>query len=218
MKFFKLTALAALIAPVLAFSTPVVGATFSGVVYDKLINNSLVDAETFLANTTDTPVGTFESTIVPTFSGSNPTRLSTILAAFATTSSVTKATKTLQNTLFLITGYVSLSDAAHTFNVTANDGFKLSIGGNVVLSRDTQGGGNVTKNVGGGVQEFRLVYFNNANAGNFGLTVDAGALAAVDAPKVVVPDTPAVPLPAGLPLVLSALGGFAVLRRRRAKA
>lgn len=206
MNIWKVVALVAVFVPFSAHAVP-----FSGKVYDVYLNNSVALAKAHISDASNTPVIEFTTSSIPSMTGGTANKVKDVLGANAITFSGDE-NKRFSSTLFHITGYVDLTETLHTFRIGANDGFHLTIGGNEILSSNTQGTQTKSAMVGAGPQTFELIYFNNADKGNFTLTIDGGSVAASDGPAVPLATTP---LPAGLPLLLAGLGALAVVGRKR---
>ena len=114
---------------------------------------------------------------------------------------------TLEQSVFVFTGQIQLDGTETTFTVGSDDGFRLTIGGQLVSENAAPRGfgfTDATPGLAAGLYTFTLVYFENAVFTGVEFLVDGS----------IVPAGAAVPLPAGAVLLLTGLGGLAAARRR----
>ncbi|MEM7489281.1 MAG: VPLPA-CTERM sorting domain-containing protein [Pseudomonadota bacterium] len=195
--------------PGLASAAPV----FFGEVYesdDRI--GSLADALSIVAD--NAPDATFLSTGIDYPNGSaDQVKSKTAIADFlgADGASLSAAVGAVKTTVFRFTGYLDLAAGQETISLRSDDGFRLTIGGNVIGTMDLRPFRETIFEVdaGEGVTAFEIVFFENG--GYTGIEFDIDGKTAAPAP------TP-VPLPAGGLLLVTALGGIAVLRRRAKRA
>ncbi len=197
-------------AAVLALSAGTASAaTFGGEFFDTNRSFSNIGDAVALANST-TPTATFQSTAIDYPNGAartvhDDTRLSTFLGTDAA-SIVGDGSRSLWQSVFRFTGWLSLA-GQHKFTVGSDDGFQLKIGDQIVASQSEPRGFGYTSalfDAGTGVKPFELVYYENRYNTGVEFKID-DALAAPSA----------VPLPAGLPLVLTGLAALGLAARRR---
>ncbi|WP_417723483.1 hypothetical protein [Salipiger sp.] len=104
---------------------PAFAATFTIEVYAQSIG-TVSAAETYLA-TDPAAVARYTATTLPLIEAAGTgTPLSTV-PSFATYISG-NAPQTFQNTLYVIRGPHALTPAVHTYSISANDGYQLTIG------------------------------------------------------------------------------------------
>ena len=116
-------------------------------------------------------------------------------------------TVTLEQSVFVFTGQIRLDGTEDTFTVGSDDGFRLSIGGQLISENVDPRGfefTDATPGLSAGLYAFTLVYFENQVFTGVEFRVD-GELVLAEA---------AIPLPAGAVLLLTGLGGLAAARRR----
>jgi hypothetical protein len=110
--------------------------------------------------------------------------------------------------ILVFTGTIKLLAGNNSFNIFSDDGFVLEVDGSEVGRfeglRAPQAGDNIIVASTGGIKSFRLVYFE-------GSQTQAALRAKLNGEIMVA----AVPLPAGGLLLIGAIGGLAVLRRRK---
>lgn len=159
------------------------------------------------------PTATFTSTLIDYPKGaqnvtnSNNTTLAQFLGTDAA-SIVGPSNSSLRRSVFRWTGFVDLLPGTQTFTVQSDDGFRLTIGGNVVAQRFGQrgfGGTTSTIDAGEGKLPVELIFFENQGRTGVEFYIDSAYAAPV-----------AVPLPAGFPLLAFGIAGFAMIRRRKA--
>lgn len=142
--------------------------------------------------------------------------LGDFLGAFATELSSAEAQENLAGGVFRFTGFVSLMAGVNNFEVTSDDGFQLSLDGNVVPGSFTGPRGLSTSSltytsVTDTVASLELIYYDSgAVAAGLFVTQQGSPLS-----PVADPNTSVVPLPAGGILMLAGLLGFGMLRRRK---
>lgn len=167
---------------------------------------------TFLSTGIDYPQGSQDSI-------SDSTHLVDYLGADGASLSGAQ-TATLGQSVFRFTGFLNLLAGVQKFAVGSDDGFRLSIGGNVISS--FQGGRafgttTVMTDAGEGRTAFELIYYENG--GDTGVRFRIDDVLAQPAADINEANTvAAVPLPAGLPLVLIGLGALGLVSRKRAAA
>lgn len=168
------------------------------------------DADAIIA--AGAPTSTFTSTLIDYPRGtqrvtrSNSTTLANFLGSDAA-SIVGPTTPTLQHSVFRWTGFIDLLPGAQTFEVASDDGFRLTIDGDVVAERRGQRGfGGTTRiiDAGQGRLAFELIFFENRGRTGVEFFIDE----VYAAPAVV-------PLPASLPLLSFGFGSFWFIRRRK---
>lgn len=201
---------AAAASPGLAASTGLSGAWYKTA---EVAGNSLASAQavvdgaapdaTFIATELNYPQVSRSNTL-PTFLGGGATGLSGDLAS-STAESV-----------FLFEGLIRLEAGTNTFGVSADDGFRLSIDGQEVVSRDGLSNfgfksGDFSAPV-DGHYSFELLFFDG-QATEIGLGVTLND-AFVNADITKTGPTP-IPVPAALPLLAAALGAAGWVGRRR---
>lgn len=135
-------------------------------------------------------------------------------------------------TTMRLTGFIDASQLNGVLSGTANDALRLSVGGQKVLAIQTISGttaGAATYSGPGGVQSFELIYSNGPSNGDMQVFQTINA---VTQPLVLTaqPDPAtvpsggnngtigAIPLPAGLPLIVTAFAGLFAIRRRKSAA
>lgn len=189
--------------------------TFAGEFYDAPGTFATIDAAIAFVDAND-PTATFRSTAidypngpantVPSTNAGGTTTLGDFLGVDAGTI-VGDAGANLGGSVFVFTGLLDLSAGTQTFSVGSDDGFSLTIDGDLIAQQVTPRPFGITSadaDAGSGLTPFELVYFENAGVTGVEFSIDG----------VIV--TPAVvPLPAGLPLLLTGLGAFAIARRKR---
>ncbi len=189
-------------------------ATFSGEFWDAPSHmHGLGNADAMIASGPAT--ATFQSTgidypqgIVGSISDN------TTLAAFLGTdaASLSGATTTnLYASVFRFTGFLDLAGGVHRFSVGSDDGFRLTIGDEVIGTAGLRGFNTTHMDYdtgAGGLTAFELIFFENGGSTGVQFSVDGGIAQAAAAPS-------AVPLPAGLPLLAVALGVFGIVNRRK---
>ncbi len=184
-------------------------ATFGGEFFDTSSGFNTIGEAVAVANSR-TPTATFRSSAIDYPNGSaGSVHDSTTLAQFLGSDSSTiigDSGRNLWNSVFRFTGFLSLS-GQHRFSVGSDDGFQLKIGNILVASQSTPRGFGYTHRLfdaGTGVKPFELVYYENSGYTGVEFKID-DALAMPSA----------VPLPAGLPLVLTGLAALGLVARRR---
>ena len=113
---------------------------------------------------------------------------------------------TLEDSVFRFTGMIDLVAGDQDFTVGSDDGFRLSIGG-LEIGFDNQrsfGNTTTTADAGSGPTSFELIYFERGGVTGVEFFID-GTLASPSA----------VPLPAGLQLMVLGLGALGFVARRR---
>lgn len=199
----------------IALPAQAVGVGFSGEFWDQSTTiNDLSDALAVIASRPAD--ATFTSTVIDYPNGPDNTvddsfSLQTFLGADAA-SLFPVINPAISDSVWRISGSLDLAAGLHDFVVGSDDGFQLSLNGSVVSSFADQRQFDVTSvilDLPGGAIPFELVVFEHFSVTGFnfaidGVTVDT-SLQSVGAP---------VPVPASLPLILAALGGFVYLRRR----
>lgn len=157
------------------------------------------------------PTATFTSTLIDYPQGAqntvraNTTTLDQFLGGDAGTISG-PSTATLTNTVFRWTGYVDLLPGVQTFTVQSDDGFRLTIDGNVVAERTGRRGfrgTTETVNAGVGRVAVELIFFESGGSTGVEFYIDGQYAQPVS-----------VPVPGGLPLMAAGLGGLVLLRRK----
>lgn len=185
-------------------------ATFTAEFWNS--NSSFNNINQAISFTENNPVtATFESTGIDyPAGGTNNISSSTTLASFIgadASSIVGDGTATIETSVLRFTGFVDLLPGNQEFIVGSDDGYQLEING-TRISRQVRprAFGTTTTNTdpGEGRATFELFFFENF--GFTGLEVFIDGQIATAAP---------VPLPAGLPLILTALGALGLLKRRR---
>ena len=139
---------------------------------------------------------------------SGTTSLSAFLGPDA--ASLTGTDLTLQDSVFVFTGQILLSEGEQTFAIGSDDGFRLTIGGSVIAEfNDSRGFGqtSVTVDAGVGLASFMLVFYDDNGDGGIEFLVDGSIAEAVGADVI--------PLPGAAVLLASGLVGAAAVRRRR---
>ncbi len=185
-------------------------ATFNAEFWDASVPiTNLTTADAIMANGPAT--ATFLSTAIDYPNGSainisSNTRLADYLGVDAA-SIIGPATRTITRSVFRFTGFLDLLAGPQSFSVGSDDGFRLSIGGNVIAQQYNQRSfnlTNITTDAGTGKTAFELVYFENAGVTGVVFSIDGGL--AVPSP---------VPLPSALLLMLAGIAGLGVASRGR---
>ena len=121
---------------------------------------------------------------------------------------------TMEQSVFRFTGFLSLDDADTLFSVGSDDGFQLTIDGDVISSFTrlrSFGVTETTANLGAGIFAFELIYWENLVETGVEFEINGETVTGVSVPTVV-------PLPASGLALLAGLAGFGVMRLRRARA
>lgn len=194
----------------LSIATSGSAATFTGEFWNANAGfNSINQAIAFTQNNAVT--ATFESTGIDYPNGgtnnvSSTSTLASFLGADAA-SIVGNGNATVETSVFRFTGFVDLEPGTQQFIVGSDDGFRLTINNTLVSQQSRpRGFGNTTRNrnPGSGIVPFELFFYENF--GNTGLEVFIDGQIAQASP---------VPIPAGLPLLLSAFAALGLLKWRR---
>lgn len=121
----------------------------------------------------------------------------------------------LDGSVFRFTGYLDLGAGSHSFKVSSDDGFRLTLpeltyvsGTTSANDRSFSSSTSTFSAAVAGIYAFELYFYENGGFTGVEFYVD-GALATPAS-------LPAVPVPAAGLLLLGALGSFAVARRRKA--
>ncbi len=155
------------------------------------------------------PDATFESTGIDYPNNSNNMSSNGTLAAFLGTdadSLTGEADTRLVRSVFRFSGYLDLAAGPQTFRVASDDGFRLTIDGEVVSQHTGRRGfrsTSVTTDAGTGNVDFELIFFEHTGATGVEFTID-GQVA-----------TAAVPLPTAGLLLATGFIGLIGLRRRK---
>lgn len=193
----------------LGIATSSAAATFTGEFWNATSGfNNINQAIAFSENNAVT--ATFESTGIDyPNGGTNNVSSSSTLASFLgadAASIVGNSNATVQTSVFRFTGFVDLEPGTQQFIVGSDDGFQLTIN-DVRISQQSRprGFANTTRNrnPGSGIVPFELFFYENF--GNTGLEVFIDGQVAEASP---------IPIPAGLPLLLSAFAALGLLKWR----
>ncbi|MEM8790011.1 MAG: VPLPA-CTERM sorting domain-containing protein [Pseudomonadota bacterium] len=173
--------------------------------------NSIAGARAVISASGSTPTAEFDAFAIDYPAGAEDISSGTVLSAFlGPNGSITSGSdNALATSVILINGTLDLAPGTYSFSVGSDDGFELSFGGSVISSFDANRAFNTTTQSvtieAGDNQDFELLFWEN-----LGFT---GLLFEIDG-NVVDQSIAAVPLPAGLPLLLAGIGGIALFRRR----
>jgi hypothetical protein len=197
---------------------PTFASSFNGAYWDSNGFSTIDQAYAYTQNNTAT--ATFNSTAIdyPNAGGSitSNTTLQMFLGATGDGLTLSGAQdNTLEKSVFTFSGILDLS-GTQSIKVGSDDGFGLKLNGAEVLRYSTPRGFSYTFGTYDftGPTTFELTYYENyGNTGVEFLIGDTIVNAAM-APAPSAP--PAIPVPAALPLLLGALGGLGLLRRRSA--
>ncbi|MEM1343689.1 MAG: hypothetical protein AAGI34_03800 [Pseudomonadota bacterium] len=161
------------------------------------------------------PVATFTSTGIDYPAGSINTNNSsnTTLSAFLGVDAPSLSggqNVDLQDSVFVFEGFLDLAPGVDTLVVGSDDGFRLTVDGNVLGSTGTRGFTETTffQELGTGVVPFTLLYFERGGNAGVEFSQDGNIVVGVAGPPA------AIPLPPAALLLGTALAGLAVLRRR----
>ena len=203
----------------LGLSSAAFAATFQGEFWDAATPvGKLEDADAIIAG--GDPNGIFDSTGIdyPQLGdvvSDDATSLADFLGSDADSlaGDVGIEDATLTDSVFRFTGFLDLLAGEQLFSVGSDDGFRLTIGGVVISSAEARSFSttDVVVDAGVGITAFELIYFERTVVTGVNFSID-GVLAAPADPVA------AVPLPAGLPLILAALGTLGLAARRSNRA
>ena len=185
-------------------------ATFTGEFF-KLDSPSNNINQAINAIASASPTATFQTSAIDfpngnTNTNSSNTTLATFLGADAA-SIIGNGLATIQTSVFRFTGFLDLLPGNQSFAVGSDDGFRLTIDDTEVSQRARPRGFSTTtrnRNPGTGRVAFELIYFENY--GNTGVEFFIDGTLANPAP---------IPVPAGLPLIVTAVAALGFLKSRR---
>lgn len=194
----------------LSAAAPLHAATFTGEFWNaSSAFNNIGQAINFTQNNAVT--ATFQSTGIDyPNGGTNTTSSGTTLAAFLgpdAASIIGNGSATVETSVFRFSGFVDLLPGVQNFAVGSDDGYRLNINGSTVSQRNRPRGFATTsrnRNPGEGRATFELFFYENF--GNTGVEFFIDGQIAQASP---------IPLPAGFPLILSALAGLGLFKWRR---
>lgn len=202
--------LAAFVVVCVTVASPATAATFQGEFWSvnspqanindavQVINGSAPTA-TFLSTAIDYPNGNVDTTL-------SFVSLNAFLGADAG-SIVGDGTAPITTSVFRFTGFLDLMPGQQTFALGSDDGYRLTIGGNVVSQQNSPRSFRFTtlnNDLGAGVEPFELIFYENFGRTGVEFFID-NALA--------VPS--AVPLPGAFMLALSSVSVLALMGWRR---
>ncbi len=158
-----------------------------------------------------TPTATFISTAIDYPNGNRNTQrsnqtLTQFLGADAA-SIVGDGTEQITTSVFRFTGFLDLVPGQQNFSLASDDGYRLTIDGNIISERSAPRSFRSTAldaNAGSGTVPFELIFYENF--GNTGVEFFIDSALAAPA---------AVPVPATLSLGLTGIAAFAMLGWRR---
>ena len=206
----RLRQMAFAVLAVLACPNGATAATFFGEFWDASTSVSNLNAANAVI-AAGGPTATFQSSAIDYPQGNvNNTRSSTTLAQYLggdAASIIGPSSMSITRSVFRFTGFLDLTSGNQLFQVGSDDGFRLTVGGNLVAQHTNSRGfrfTSATSNPGAGRTPFELIYFENRGRTGVEFFVD-GALAA-PAP---------VPLPGAFALLLAGLAAFGFARPLR---
>jgi hypothetical protein len=154
---------------------------------------------TFTTNAIDYPNGNTNTT------STSDTLASDLGAAAA--SIIGHGLATIQTSVFRFTGFLDLLPGNQSFAIGSDDGYRLTINGQRISQQNRPRSFSTTtrnRNPGTGRAAFELIFYENF--GNSGVEFFVDGVLASPAP---------IPVPAGLPLIASALAALGLLKWRR---
>lgn len=201
-----------------AFLSQAQAASFNGEFWDSSSSISSLSQALGIINSRSADA-TFQSTAIdyPNASRQNVssnTVLFDYLGVDGYTLSGEHATR-VTTSVFRFSGFLDLTEGEQTFKVGSDDGFELSIDGDVISSYTRNRGFRTTTttvDAGLGITPFQLIYWENHGNTGVEFRLDNQLAEASLAALQGAPAAPAVPLPAGLALMLGGLGVLGVIR------
>lgn len=184
-------------------------ATFQGEFFNVSGSTRSID-DAISSITGVAPDATFVSTAIDYPNGdrdviSSRRNLSTFLGADAD-SLVGDGSVRVESSVFRFSGFIKLIPGVQSYSLASDDGYRLTINNTIVTEQSTPRAFRETQldaDLGTGIVPFELIFYENF--GRTGVEFFINEDLAVPSP---------VSLPAGAPLILTALGALALLRRR----